>query len=469
MSSLAARVLRTIRRHDLLPAGARVVVGVSGGSDSVALAHLLLALQSRGGFQVTGLAHVHHGLRGEAADRDEEFCRRLAAALSIPAYVERVDVRARAERERRSLEDAGRIVRAVVLARAAAALGGDRIAVGHTRDDQAETVLLKLFRGAGTRGLAAIHPRVGAIVRPLLDIGRDELRAWLGGRALPFVEDETNRDTAFRRNAVRHDLIPVISGQFGPGAIEALARHAEVAREDEAVLSSLVLPLVERLVRADESNIAVDCDGVGAVPPALGRRVALYALRMAGVSEPGFEHALTVLALARGEVQAAQLPGGVRGRRAGGQVLLTSASPEPPTGRFRYELTVPGSVWVPEAGQTVGAELAAAAAGALGRLATAGPSTAVIRGDELGPELFVRSWVSGDALRPLGLGGRKKLQDLFVDRKVPRAARPRLPLVVDPRDRIVWVPGHAIDEAYRVTSDTRAVVVLTVSESGGRE
>lgn len=469
MTAIAARVLRTIRRHDLLPRDSRVVVGVSGGADSVALTHLLLELQPAGGFDVTGLVHVHHGLRA-SADRDEAFCRDLAASRSLSVYVERVDVRARARRERLSLEDAGRRVRMEALARAADAFGSDRIAVGHTRDDQAETVLLKLLRGAGTRGLAAIHPRMGRIVRPLLDVGREELRHWVLSRGLTCVEDETNADLRFRRNAVRHRVLPVLREQFGPAVTEALARQADAAREDEAVLSSLAEPLVARLVRTDEPDIVVDSAGLADQPVALQRRVALEALRLAGVPEPGFDHVVALLALGRGETGSFHLPGGVRASTVAGSVRLVfsaSGGPPPP---FRYELSVPGSIWVPEAARTVGAEpMSIRTEADLGRLTATNPETAVVSADGLGTRLIVRSWHAGDALRPIGLGGRKKLQDLFVDRKVPRAARLQVPLVADSADRIVWVPGHAIDETYRVTSGTRAVVVLTVSESGGRE
>jgi tRNA(Ile)-lysidine synthase len=283
------------------------------------------------------------------------------------------------------------------------------------------------------------------------------------------VEDETNEDACFRRNAVRHRVLPAIRDEFGPAVTGALARHADVAREDDTFLGSLVRPLVGELVRTDESNIAVDRERLSALPPSLGRRVAMDALRMAGVREPGFEHAMKVLALARGEVSAVQFPGGISGKRTAGIVRLSAVDDTSTPCGFRYALRVPGTVWVPEAGRVVGAEPTADTSAALRRLAASSSSTAVIRADGVGPELFVRSWMSGDALRPLGLGGRKKLQDLFVDRKVPRGERPRLPLVVDGEDRILWVPGHAVDEACRVTSDTRAVVVLTVSEPGGRE
>lgn len=468
MTPLARRVLRTIRRHELLPRDCRVVAGVSGGSDSVALLHLLLELQEAAGFRVAGVAHVHHGLRGDAADRDAEFCRSVAAARGLPFHLEQVDVRGFARAERASLEDAARRLRAEALARAAAALSCDRVAVGHTRDDQAETVLLKLLRGAGTRGLRGIHPRVGATVRPLLEVGRDELRGWLLDRGVPFVEDETNADVRFRRNAVRHRVMPVLVDLFGPSVAGALARQADVAREDEALLTSLARPLVERLVRADESNIRIDCQDLASSPVAVRRRVFIEALRAAGVREPRFDHVRQLVDLEH--AAEVRLPGGMRAWRDGTVIRLGPVPAELGCDTFRYELAIPGSVWVPEAGRTLAAKVLAAQGGAVESwMKCRTPSAALIGADGLAGPLGVRNWRPGDAFRPLGLGGRKKLQDVFVDRKIPRADRSRLPLVVDHEDRIVWVPGHTVDEAYRVTGDTRAVVVLTVSESGGRE
>jgi tRNA(Ile)-lysidine synthase len=467
MDSLAARVLRTIRRHDLLTPAAGVAVAVSGGSDSVALLHLLLDVQPVAGFRIAGLAHVHHGLRGPAADADEAFCRELAAALTLPIVVERADVRARAARERRSLEDAARAARYEALGRAAAVLDAQRIAVGHTLDDQAETVLLKLLRGTGTAGLAGIHPRHGAIIRPLLDIERDELRDWLRSRGLRFVEDETNADIRLRRNAVRHRVIPVLREHFGPAVAAVLARHAEVAREDEAELARAAARLADCVIRHGSTEILIEWEALVGASPAMQRRVAREALRRAGAREPGLDHVLQLLRVARGEDRGLALPGGLRASRRAGRLVLSLEPPE--AAPFSYDLQVPGSVWVPEAGRTVDAQrVDAAAPEVAARLASADPHAAVIDADELSPSLTVRSWRAGDRFRPLGLAGRKKLQDLFVDRKVPPAERVRLPLVVDGGGRIVWVPGHAIDETCRVTEGTRAVVVLTMSEFGGR-
>ena len=226
-SFLHERVLRLIRRERLVPPGRRVLAALSGGADSVALTLLLRELAKEAGFVLVGVAHLNHRLR-EAADADEQFCRELAASLALPIDVERVDVGQAARRGRISLEDAGHRERYAFFRRAAARLRADRVATGHHRDDQAETCLMRLIRGAGPDGLAGIRPRAGCVVRPLLHVSRSELRTYLAGRGQPFREDETNRDPAFTRNRVRHELIPFLETRFSPSIANVLARTAEI-------------------------------------------------------------------------------------------------------------------------------------------------------------------------------------------------------------------------------------------------
>ena len=233
--SLIDGVWRAIRRYDLVPGGTRVAVAVSGGADSVALLHLLLRLAPRGRFEVAGLVHVNHQLR-DAAEQDEAFCRTLAAQLHVPAHVASVGVRQAAAAEGRSIEDAARRLRYAALEEGRQALGADRVAVGHTRDDQAETVLLKLLRGAGSRGLAGVYPQNGTIVRPLFDVRRQQLRTWLTDNGIGHVEDASNEDVANPRNLLRHEVLPALERWFGPSVPTVLARAADIARADDELL-----------------------------------------------------------------------------------------------------------------------------------------------------------------------------------------------------------------------------------------
>ena len=224
--TLAASVLRTIRRDALIEPGGRVVVALSGGPDSVALVHVLRELEDGGHVRLAGVAHFNHQLRGADADADEAFCRTVAAELSLPIECGTADVRSAAREQRRSIEDTARSLRYGFLEQAADRLAADRIAIGHSRDDQAETFLLRLLRGSGPRGLAGILPRAGRVVRPLLDIPRAELRAYVAARGLAFREDATNEDLRIPRNRVRHELLPYLEREFSPGIAGILAREA---------------------------------------------------------------------------------------------------------------------------------------------------------------------------------------------------------------------------------------------------
>lgn len=310
-SSLHERVLQWMQRERLVPAGGRVVAALSGGADSVALTLLLRELAEPGGFVLAGVAHLNHGLRA-AADGDEQFCRELAATLGLPIDVERVDVARTARQGRISLEDAGHRERYAFFRRAAARMRADRVATAHHRDDQAETSLMRLIRGAGPDGLAGIRPRAGCVMRPLLHVPRAELRAWLEGRGQPFREDETNRDPAFTRNRVRHELIPFLEARFSPSIASVLARTAEIVRADAEWMDAAVDEVAPAVLSLGERTAAVDAAAVLRQPPALARRLARRALEHVAGRRPEFdtvERLLAVVSAPGGEIREADFPG----------------------------------------------------------------------------------------------------------------------------------------------------------------
>ena len=224
----------------MLPPGTRVLVALSGGPDSVALLHVLQTLERRGHLAVAGVAHFNHQLRGAEADADELFCRELAASLGLPIVVGRGDVRALAEESGRSIEDAARGARYGFLTGASASLDAGAIAVGHSLEDQAETFLLRLIRGAGPAGLAGVRPRAGTVIRPLLEIPRADLRAYADEHGLRFREDSSNADLAIPRNRVRLELLPHLQ-QFSPAIAATLAREAALARTDDEFLQAAAI------------------------------------------------------------------------------------------------------------------------------------------------------------------------------------------------------------------------------------
>ncbi len=309
ISALHQQVRRTVRRHRLLPAGSRVLVGLSGGSDSVGLTRLLQDLAEHAEFTVVGLAHLNHRLRASSA-RDEAFCRDFAERVRLPLVVDQAAVRDFAAAESLSLEDAARRLRYAFLERTAAERGADRIAVGHTQNDQAETFLLKLIRGAGLRGLGGIYPQRGAVIRPLLDVTRAEIQSYLASRAETWIEDETNDDLTNPRNRIRHRVLPELDRALGGWAGGAIARAAALIREDGQWLDALAEQRLRILARPTADGLEIDVRHLIENPPPVVRRVLLSAMREAGgAREIGLEHVEAVAALLNGAQGGVDVPG----------------------------------------------------------------------------------------------------------------------------------------------------------------
>jgi tRNA(Ile)-lysidine synthase len=447
--------------------GARVMLAVSGGPDSVAMTHLLREAAADGAIELAGMAHFNHRLRGEEADKDEAFCRDLASSLGLAFVTASGDVARYSRDHGLSLENAARRLRYEFLDRARLELGADLVAVGHTRDDQAETYLLRLMRGAGPRGLSGIRPRLGAVVRPLLDTSRHELLGWLDQRGLVYRVDASNADTAIARNRIRHDVLPAIE-RGSPGATDALARAARMAADDEDFIASHAAEAGARVVVESGTHTRLRLERLRELHPAVARRIVYDAMqRVARNRFVEFKHVDAVLALVASGQGRLDAPG--QRVLAEGEWLALTPSEIPLRERgsnvFRYLLSIPGEALVPESGVAISAELVTRT----GRGAETLTDEAVLAasGIDCAAGLVVRNRRPGDRFRPLGLAGRKKLQDYFVDRKVPRAERDRIPLVVDASDRIVWVVGHTVAQEFRVTDPGEAVLLLKVRHLGG--
>ena len=457
---LIDRVRQYGAQHQLWTPDVRVVAAVSGGSDSVAMLLILHELASRGEVALAGLAHLNHQIRGAAAEDDAGFCRDLAVRLGIPAFMSRADVPALAAQERASLEVAGRHARQRFFSELVQAGKADRVAIAHTRDDQAETVLLRLTRGAGALGLSGMVPRRGPLVRPVLDATRSELRELLSGRGEAWREDATNRDLSNPRNFVRHEVLPRLR-QINPQADAALARAADLLRIDADLLETLAnAAFVQNVeVNADNNSVVIRAAGLAKLPAALGTRVARYALETANPSRSyGLEEAQALCAFAAGGT-ADDLPG-LDMERLAAKVVLSKREPgEVPTVvSFELKLSVPGMVEAPHGAWAITAEGPMAAPADIDR----GTQSVVVDASEVGDYLLVRTRRPGDRLQPLGAPGRKKVQDVLVDRKVPRDDRDRVAIVTTRTGQIVWVAGEALAEPFRVTSLTKSVVVLTL-------
>ncbi|MHB9025609.1 MAG: tRNA lysidine(34) synthetase TilS [Armatimonadota bacterium] len=445
---MTARLTAYIRQENLWNDGARLLVAVSGGPDSVALLDLLATHLAPAMGLWLAVGHVHHGLREEAGE-DAAFVQRLAERYNLPCIISYQDVPARMAATGESLETAAREVRYAALQRMAHALSIDGIVTGHTADDQAETVLMRLLRGSGTTGLAGIPPRRDNIARPLLPLWRNEILAYLQARELTYRVDASNASTEMLRNRLRLELLPLLEREYTPCVRERLARYAEMARDDDAVLNELAEDAYRRLShqRPDGVALPVSTD----LPPALFRRVLRRALLEVRGTLEGIncDHLPPLSALSTG--QEAHLPGARVVREAECLVFLPAQIEDIEISEEQFaipgHLSLPGSIltveesWGPH-------EMRSGDEAILDAAAIDGPLT-------------VRSWQPGDRFRPLGAPGNRKLQDIFVDARVPRRLRARVPLVLDGHG-IVWLAGFRIAERVKIVPTTKKQLILRI-------
>jgi tRNA(Ile)-lysidine synthase len=435
---LVERVVREVTERGLFGRGARLVVACSGGPDSTALLHILHRFPEAWRLELV-VAHVQHGLR-EDAEADAAFVGDLAQSLGIPVYVERLTG---LDPSSPNLEARARTLRYEALSRIASRVGAPFVATGHTLDDQAETVLLRLVRGTGVAGLAGIAPRRPLeggveVVRPLLWTRREELRAFLQALRIPWREDPTNRDLGRQRNRVRHLLIPALERE-NPRVREALGHLADIVREEEAWWTDQLAALREALVvRQGDAEVRVDRIGFRELAPALQRRLLRELLgRVAEEAELSFAHVEGVREAAReatsgGEIE---LPGGVRVRLSR-DLLILSGRPLAPPPRVEVPIPVPGRALSTDLGLMVEASLEPAdrpVAGSGEWEVEFDPSVAN-RG------LVLRNRRPGDRIRLRA--GRRKLQDVLTDVGVPRWDRDYVGIVATQDGEVVWVIGY---------------------------
>ena len=429
------------------------------------MAFVLRELAERGELVLAGLAHLNHRIRGAEADADAEFCRALADRIGVPAVVGVADVPAEAAEHAVSIEVAARHARQRFYREAVGSVHAERVALAHTRDDQAETVVLRLTRGAGASGLGAMAPRRDHLVRPLLDVSRGELQAFLRARQETWREDPTNLDRSIPRNRVRHDVMPALRA-INAQADTALARAAELLRADNEFLENLANAAFVRIVEIDgeRGTVSLKSEEFLKLPVAVARRVARYALETVNPSRTyGLVEADELRrALATGTPTT--IPGLALERFGAAAVLVSrahdvhSVRDEPSVEPIELRLDIPGTVESPRGTWKVSAEGPMAKPASLGHAA----EQVVVDAQGLGSHLIVRHRRPGDRLHPLGAPGRKKVQDVLVDRKVPRDDRDALPIVTTEKGEIVWIAGEVLADPFRVTPLTTSVVVLTL-------
>jgi len=470
--ALLTHLVRTVRQQQLFVPGQHVLVAVSGGPDSIALLSLLHRLAPSWRLTLTAV-HCNYGLRGAESDGDESFVRDFCQERQLPLVIHRPKLVKRQHRS--SLQAAARDARYDFMKQLAHEVGADRIAVGHTANDQAETVLMWLLRGAGMTGLAGMpYVREDRIIRPLLAATREEVMAYLDHEGLSYRRDSSNEKPLYHRNRIRKELLPVIA-RLAPAAARVLQRQADLLREDEQYLAGITNELVRTLVSHESGGVQrVDRRAFVELPVALQRRLVRTILRT--YDEEGRASSLHKVELVRRVL----VKGGSGVRLSFKKALVAldqgSALFSPSEGGDRNHQTdseqkkretlavpVPSTVSWSGTNQQIHVQLMTRrAADELDR--SPSPGLALFDADRFSEPLVVRAWQAGDRFSPHGMKGKsKKLQDFFTDRKVARHKRDQVPLLVAP-EGILWVVGMQQDERFVVREGTTRCVVASVSD-----
>ena len=469
------QVAREIQRHGMFSSGERAVVAVSGGADSVALLHVLLELRSQLGIRLS-VAHLNHQLRGPESDADERFVTALAAGLGLPFHCKSLDVRGLAEQRRDNLEQTARLCRYQWFTQLTAAGHADKVAVGHTLNDQAETVLLRLLRGSGSAGLSAISPvRADGVVRPLLGTTREQVVDFLRARQVEWREDATNFDLSFDRNRLRHQLMPLLTREWNPNLSAVLARTAEWARDEEAYWNETLGDLTSQVIRRRRETVELSVNQLAEMPVAVVRRVLRQAAAMTkgNLRGIGWDHIEQLRRLAQDTKGsgAAHLPG-LEAVRSFDTIRLRALPANSDLADFSIDLHPPDAIAIPGSSKMLVLRIADRSDPQEGYNSS---KVEVLDWERVPKPLRLRNWRPGDCYRPRGRPSAKKLKALFQENRTPIWERAGWPVLTSSRvaesrtagDVLVWtrVFGGAADFEPRATS--RRLLRITEVDCGG--
>jgi tRNA(Ile)-lysidine synthase len=456
---IVRRVSAVIRQEGLIDPEERVLVGVSGGSDSSVLLFILLKIKDSFPFSL-GVAHLNHGLRGAESVRDEEFVQELAGRFGLPFHMRRVDARAYAKAEGLSLQHAGRDLRYSHFREVAQEHGYEKIAIGHTRDDQVETFIMRIIKGTGLRGLSSIPIRRGPIIRPLLHCYRSEIEVYLREESIPHVEDSSNLKDVYQRNFVRNRVFPLFE-KLNPNFRERILFLLDDLTRLNSLFEQEAYRVLSEEVRTEEGDALVKTETLKSLHPETRYRVLSGMLECV---EPGLvplrDHVRLIeeaLESVKPNIDVA-LPGRVTATKIYDRLMLTKKPPAPVIqGRFPVRMGL-------NLLEAFGIILDCAVTETLPQVFPTDGQTAFFDYDKTGV-LKVRTFLDGDRFVPLGMQASVKLKDFFISKKIPLHQRRRVPLLVS-GEEIIWVLGQRIDERYKVADSTRRVLKATVRPAG---
>lgn len=455
-ADIITRVTQSIARYELISTGDKVLVALSGGPDSVALLHILHHLQGKLGISLTAI-YINHGLRPKAALREAAFCADLCRSLSIPFHSEQADIPALAEKDKSGIEETARRYRYRILERLAQDEKCHRIAVGHHRDDRVETILFNLCRGTGRHGMVGMPARRAMIIRPLYDLTREEIEAYLAGRGLKYMIDRSNRDQRFARNRFRNRIIPILKKEIAPGVTENILRFAEILADEDAFLERQVERTGRKMMASTPGGkFTLDLNHWKRYDIWLKRRVIIRLVHAIGVWDTDFAEIERIANMCDAEAgRRMSLPGRLIAETAAGRLFLYY----PGEKILRQDIAVPGHYQLPYPRLSVSLRVVKRATPDDAK-ASAGTAAFIDR-EKLSGGLYVAGLKPGARFRPYGRPGSKKVGDFLTDRKYPRPLREELPVLYDEKG-VVWLAGVEIDHRVGIGAHTKETVKLEI-------
>lgn len=448
-------VKSTIRKYSMLSPGDTVLVGLSGGPDSVCLLQVLTELKDELSLGLYA-AYIDHGLRPLETPGEIDFCKNLCKRLDVPFMVMAINVREYVIQGGLSKQEAARHLRYKALKEIASEVRASKIALGHNADDQVETFFINILRGTGPKGLSGIPPVRENIIRPLIETGRAEIEEYLEKEKLNYIIDSSNLKKDYLRNWIRLSLTPEMR-KINPSLTETLTRMMDIIKEEEGYFDILVTKALMRMItRKREGYIELFLSPMETLDRVLLRRVLRRAIdEIKGLKRISFTHIEGILALVKNGKAGDRLylPNDLRVIKGYSTLIITT---EPPIKIGRYNLTIPGEVIIKETGIKIEAVISE-------KIDDIGDGKNILTldADKVEENLHIRPRERGDFFYPLGFGKRKKLQDFFVDERIPRDERDTIPLVLSGND-IIWVVGFRGDERFKVTKDTKRFLRLKV-------
>jgi tRNA(Ile)-lysidine synthase len=457
---MLTQIKKWINQNHLLQKGDKVLAACSGGPDSLALVSILHHLKDE--YELTlAVAHVDHMFRGAESAADAAFVAEMCKKLSIPCFQTAIDVPRYIAETGKSPQDAARILRYQYLRQVAHTMGNGKIATGHHRDDQAETVLIHLLRGAGGSGIGGMKACDAGIIRPLLDVSRSQIEQYCRDNDLSPRLDSTNLQTKYRRNKIRIELIPLLEREYNVNISDAICRTAILIGDEHNYVAEAANNTWPSIGQEENKLVTLNCERLNCLHIALKREIIRRAVEKIRGDLKGitFYHVEKLIELANcGQVGSlVELPGGIIARRNYTKVSFCVQEPASPKSAASLEvpLSVPGVTPIPKMGITITASLQDKNAGLRSK------NTAVFDWQEITTPLYVRLRKAGDRFQPLGMSGNKKLKDFFIDAKIPQEERDSVPIICDDRG-ILWIGGYRQTDRGKVTEKTTHFLQLTI-------